>query len=151
MRSQVIKSAQQSVFLPKELSLPGEYTAVSLYIAESPISGLGLFSEEDLVPNQLLLMTGFYLLSRSCFTGSVQRTSSEHILEPRFVRWLNHSCRPNVTVVFWGNLIGLKTVSWVSHKTELVCDYMDTEDRIPIPFMCRCSACASLSIKRVLC
>lgn len=122
----------------------GELTySGSLRIGRSGIHGFGVFAEQELEPGDVLFVTRNYKVLSVPVYASVQRSTKEHLIGPPPLRWLNHGCKPNAKVFFEGQFVGIATIANMSAGDEITCDYMATEDRIPLPFRCLCGKCPS--------
>jgi SET domain-containing protein len=117
-----------------------------LVIKPSKIHGLGLFIADDIQQDTVIYESHEYTLTSYPIYGSLQKTPHEHLLEP-FLRWQNHSCRPNSRLYFSGSNVGLIALMFIAAGSELVCDYRETEDYIPVPFRCNCGFCDHIMIE----
>lgn len=114
--------------------------AVRLTIRSSRINGKGLFSLDDIPRGQVIHEAQDYFVGAVPVYGSVQRTPSEHLLE-KYLRWVNHSSASNCRLIFDGPAIKLVAVKAIQRESELLCDYEETEENIPVPFVCNCGHC----------
>lgn len=112
-------------------------------IGNSLIQGRGLIALRRFDSSEVIFSTRHYDVSRLPRRGSVERRADEHILETSVLMWVNHSCSPNSRVSFAGRDVRLIAQKTIMPGEEIVCDYLATESRIPIPFRCRCQSCRS--------
>jgi hypothetical protein len=117
-----------------------------LTIHASPIHGNGLFAEQDIPANALIYESEEYTVTRTAKHGSIQRTPTDHIME-KILRWENHSCVPNTVLRFDGPSVQLIATKRILAGQEIVCDYRNTEDSIPVPFRCNCGHCPGIIIR----
>jgi hypothetical protein len=118
----------------------------SLTIRASPIHGNGLFAEQDIPANLLIYESDEYTITQTAKYGSIQRTPTKHLLEET-LRWENHSCVPNTILRFDGSSVQLIATNHILAGQEIVCDYRNTEDSIPVPFRCNCGYCPGIIIR----
>lgn len=119
---------------------------VRLAIRPSIIHGKGLFTQENVSSGALIYESDEYTVTSFPIYGSLQHTPTEHILED-FLRWENHSCKPNSCLRFDGSAVQLIATVFISADEEIVCDYRTTEDSIPTPFRCNCGHCDAIIIR----
>jgi SET domain-containing protein len=117
-----------------------------LALGPSLIHGMGVFARRYVDAGKTVFETEHYESYCQPILGTVQRTPTDHVLETSVLRWVNHSCLPNVRVAFHGKVLTLLTIRCISVCEELTCDYRVTEDSIPSPFLCSCPFCTSVQI-----
>jgi SET domain-containing protein len=112
-----------------------------LAVRPSPIHGKGVFATRKVSPGELMFATTDFAVLPSHTYATVQRSPTEHVLEPRIFRWVNHSCQCNAEARFVDNEIQLLSVGTIQPDEEVLCDYRRTENSIPTPFQCNCGHC----------
>jgi hypothetical protein len=122
-------------------------TAEGLRQRESSVDGVGVFAERTFQPGNVIARIVEYESFGAPRRGSVQLTPTVHVIDPAIMRWVNHSCIPNIEIVFDGQLIELRALRMIPAGEELLCDYLNTEDSIPVPFPCRCGNCGGEAIR----
>ena len=115
-------------------------------VKPSPIHGNGLFAPRRFSPGEMIFHTTGYTLYANAVFASVRRSEFEHLLEPRAIRWTNHSCRSNATIAFRGDEVVIVATSPIHEDEEITCDYFATERGIPVPFVCNCGYCGGARI-----
>jgi SET domain-containing protein len=126
---------------------PKEGLTYSLDIRPSPISGRGVFALRSFARADVLYIAPNPIVLPFAAKGTVQRSRHENVADPTILRWVNHSCKPNVRVEFDDGQVSLTAVRIVQRGDELMCDYCATEDYMPIPFLCACGKCAHRMIR----
>jgi len=127
-------------------TLTSMMTATNLEVHPSKIHGNGVFATRPISPGQIIFSTTDFTILPQAAHGTVQRCPTEHVFEPDILRWVNHSCRRNAEVRFIGDEAQIASVAEMQPGEEVVCDYMCTEDSIPIPFRCNCGHCSGVMI-----
>lgn len=126
--------------------IPHKNTAFE--IRASSIHGKGIFACKAYTPGDVIFSTTEYDIYSTSRFATVEKSPNEHILDMEFLRWLNHSCQSNVSIVFFGNVVQVVSLSTIALGSELTCDYFSTERGIPIPFFCNCGHCKGILIGR---
>jgi hypothetical protein len=117
-----------------------------LAVLPSPIHGLGVFACRVFVPgDEVYSSTKYQTYTEPCL-GSIERSSTHHVLEPRVFRWVNHSCAANARVGFRGEVVSLIAIVPICPGEEICCDYRETESTVPVPFVCNCGHCSGVWI-----
>lgn len=121
------------------------------------ISGFGLFAEEDIPRGRFVVEYWGELLT----DAQANERSGKYLFElgngktidgatrKNIARYINHACKPNCEVDFYGNRIFIKSKKKIKAGEELNYDY-DTEyfEAYIKPYGCRCASCASKQAKK---
>jgi len=126
--------------------LVGQVQYFPLVVRLSRIHGKGMFARKAIPTHALIYESDEYTTIAYAVYGSLQHTSTEHILED-MLRWENHSCIPNTTLRYVGRTVQLLSTKAICAGKELVCDYRTTENSIPTPFRCNCGHCEGIIIR----
>lgn len=117
-----------------------------VFVSDSPIQGRGLFSARPRSRGETIFQTDEYHIFRRAAFGTVERSKTEHVLEPMVLRWINHSCEPSSRIAFVGNVVRVIALRSIPEGGEITCDYRDTETAIPTPFQCTCGRCCRTAV-----
>ena len=132
--------------MPYKRPRPHAYT---LHIKRGT-SGLGLFAQQDIPRGAFVTEYWGELLTDK----QADERSGKYLFQmdngktidgatrKNVARYINHSCKPNCEVNFYGNRIFIESLRKISAGEELTYDY-DTEyfDAYIKPCGCRCAAC----------
>lgn len=115
------------------------------------ISGFGLFADEDIPRGNFVVEYWGELLT----DAQASERGGKYLFElgngktidgatrKNIARYINHACKPNCEVDFYGNRIFIKSKKKIKAGEELNYDY-DTEyfEAYIKPYGCRCASCA---------
>lgn len=130
----------------------------NLYVADSQISGQGLFVDEDIMAGDAILSFGgtFALVYdrssgkyiESTFTGVTDTIMicEEADSEKDLSDYINHSCNPNVGMYDCLTLIAIRNIK---KGEELLCDYSFWEADENWILECECNCRSELCRKRI--
>ena len=126
----------QNVSIPRKLN-----EGVVLKRQASRINGLGICCSSHILKGNIIYCTKNFMKLQKAVYGSVKCYDNLHVYEPTILRWINHSCKSNSRIYFDGIEITVVAMNDIIPGDEITCDYLDTEDIIPIPFICTCGYC----------
>ena len=101
-------------------------------------TGLGLFTTKEWAHDEVVFSWPNIGVVAPADFRTVQISQNSHILEPRFLRYLNHSCNPNIFIDVQNR--HCQSLRTITAGEELRFFYPSTEWELSRPFQCYCHA-----------
>jgi SET domain-containing protein len=94
---------------------------------KSKINGGGMFAKENIQKGKIFYKVPTRYIFKHYKEKCVYLTKGLWVHDDNVLNWVNHSCDPNVKLIFKNGNLLLKALKKIKQNEEITCDYELTE------------------------
>jgi len=112
---------------------------VTLKKKPSPISGIGIFTVEEIPANKEFYLVPFCDIRKETAPRLTRIATGLFVSDEVVLNWVNHSCDPNTELVIGQNRLTLRSKRDIKAGEEITVDYFLNEEQNNL-IACKCGS-----------